>query len=236
MYSDVQNDVDIFGAPSIVTHTIPSNDFTNSLTGYNRNNLFMFLAETFGTKQAQEVSALYFLGTSSHWPGASVFWQVDFTGSPRAGKIMLYDPSNGKRRKDGKYITWYHTVKPRAEYVLKQCFFGEHLLSKYENKPVAIVESEKTALICSLFYPEFTWIASGSLANLNGDKCSILQGRECFLIPDSNGVEAWKRIRDNSPYLYKSKILSLEYQDEGQDISDIVLDSLKQFRQVFTPV
>ena len=35
---------------------------------------------------------------------------------------------------------------------LKQCFFGEHLLRE-KTMPVAIVESEKTAIISSVYLP-----------------------------------------------------------------------------------
>lgn len=37
---------------------------------------------------------------------------------------------------------------------MKQCLFGEHLLLQYPTKPVAIVESEKSALIASHFMPD----------------------------------------------------------------------------------
>ena len=35
------------------------------------------------------------------------------------------------------------------EWELSQCLFGEHLLSLYPDRTVALVESEKTAVICS---------------------------------------------------------------------------------------
>jgi len=45
---------------------------------------------------------------------------------------------------------------------MKQCLFGEHLLSDtsatMSAKPVAIVESEKTALVAAMFIPDFVWL------------------------------------------------------------------------------
>ena len=69
---------------------------------------------------------------------------------------MLYDPETGHRIKEPRsYVTWVHTDLHYEEYNLKQCFFGEHLLSAYPNKSVAIVESEKSALIATHFMPDF---------------------------------------------------------------------------------
>lgn len=73
----------------------------------------------------------------------------------RTGKIMKYDPANGHRIKDptapGK-VNWVHSIlKQRkllpADWTLSQCLFGEHLLSRYPDNKVMLVESEKTALI-----------------------------------------------------------------------------------------
>lgn len=47
------------------------------------------------------------------------------------------------------------------EWELPQCLFGEHLLKKYPNKTVALVESEKTAIICSALMPDYIWLATG---------------------------------------------------------------------------
>jgi hypothetical protein len=69
--------------------------------------------------------------------------------------------------------------------------FGEHLINQVLSKPVAIVESEKTAVIASVYLPQFVWVAVGSLTNLNAEKCSILKGRTVTLFPDLNGFEKW---------------------------------------------
>lgn len=79
-----------------------------------------------------------------------IFFQIDAEGRCRTGKMMLYDPETGHRIKDeGKpgRINWVHAVMKRTgmlpeDWELTQCLFGEHLLPKYPNKPVALVESE----------------------------------------------------------------------------------------------
>lgn len=57
--------------------------------------------------------------------------------------------------------------------------------------PIAIVESEKTAIIASIYLPEFIWLACGSLTNLTADKCRVLEGRKVILFPDLNCFEKW---------------------------------------------
>jgi hypothetical protein len=45
---------------------------------------------------------------------------------------------------------------------IKWCLFGEHLISKFPEKPIIVVEGVKTAFGMGLYYPEFNWIATGS--------------------------------------------------------------------------
>ena len=87
-----------------------------------------------------------------------------------------------------------HAALKLSDYSLKQCLFGEHLLydSTTLSKPVAIVESEKTAIIASAYLPDFIWLAAGSLNNLNLEKCQSLKGRKVILFPDLNAYEKWK--------------------------------------------
>lgn len=104
---------------------------------------------------------------------------------------MLYSPTTGKRVKNLELpVYWVHKALKQPEFELRQCLFGEHLLID-KTKPVAIVESEKTAVIASVYLPHFIWVAVGSLTNLNAEKCSILKGRTVTLFPDLNGFDKW---------------------------------------------
>ena len=44
------------------------------------------------------------------------------------------------------------------DFNMVQCLFGEHLLRLHPDKKVAVVESEKTAVICSALMPEYVWV------------------------------------------------------------------------------
>lgn len=172
---------------------IPVDVFKASLNGkaFEKNNFVKFLIDLFGAEVTSQLVSRYFIATSKHWDGSTIFWQIDTQGKVRTGKIMLYSPTTGKRVKEPfNHINWVHNVPKISDFQLKQCFFGEHLL-KDKTKPVAIVESEKTAVIASVYLPQFIWLAAGSKDGLNVDKCSILKGRTVILFPDLNGFDKW---------------------------------------------
>jgi len=170
---------------------IPVEVFKASLKAHETNHFVQFLINLFGVEVASQLVSRYFIATSKHWNGATVFWQIDTQGKVRTGKIMLYSPTTGKRVKNLELpVYWVHKALKQPEFELRQCLFGTHLLID-KTKPVAIVESEKTAVIASVYLPQFIWVAVGSLTNLNAEKCSILQGRTITLFPDLNGFDKW---------------------------------------------
>lgn len=170
---------------------IPVEVFKASLKAHETNHFAQFLINLFGVEVASQLVSRYFIATSKHWNGATVFWQIDTQGKVRTGKIMLYSPTTGKRVKNLELpVYWVHKALKQPEFELRQCLFGEHLLID-KKEPVAIVESEKTAVIASVYLPQFVWVAVGSLTNLNAEKCSILKGRTVTLFPDLNGFEKW---------------------------------------------
>ena len=170
---------------------IPVEVFKASLKAHETNHFVKYLINLFGVEVASKLVSRYFIATSNHWNGATVFWQIDTQGKVRTGKIMQYSPTTGKRVKNLELpVYWVHKALKQPEFELRQCLFGEHLLID-KTKPVAIVESEKTAVIASVYLPQFIWVAVGSLTNLNAEKCSILKGRTITLFPDLNGFEKW---------------------------------------------
>ena len=80
----------------------------------------------------------------------------------------------------------------------KRILFGEHLLPEYPARAIAIVEAEKTAVIASLckrFFPDFVWLAAGSLSWLNADKIErIGTDRTILLFPDAKAFDRWQSI------------------------------------------
>ena len=133
-----------------------------SLSHYDINPLYTFLSDTIGRSNVGRLFKLYQVGTSKKWGGSTVFWQVDSNGQVHAGKIMGYDAKTGHRLKvPHPHMGWVHTELRLSGFNLCQCFFGEHLLVRYPDKTVFIVESEKTALIAAHFMPDGLWLATG---------------------------------------------------------------------------
>ena len=151
-----------------------------------------FGADTFGADEVDKMIARYFIGTSNHWSGATVFWQRDGRGCIHGGKIMQYNPDNGKRVKTPtNRITWVHTALKIPNYILRQCMFGEHLLKKYPDMFVGIVESEKTAIIASGVITDCIFLACGGCQNLTNAMCEPLRGRNVVLFPDNGKLAQW---------------------------------------------
>jgi hypothetical protein len=209
---------------------IPVEVFKASLKAHETNHFVKFLINLFGVEVASQLVSRYFIATSKHWNGATVFWQIDIKGKVRTGKIMLYSPTTGKRIKEPfNHINWVHKALKKPEFELRQCLFGEHLLID-KTKHVAIVESEKTAIIASVYLPQFIWVAVGSLTNLNAEKCSILKGRTVTLFPDLNGFEKWSNKANELSHLAiftVSDLLELKATEaekkQGFDLADYLI-------------
>lgn len=216
--------------PSFIDNGI----FQKSLNHYERNHLITFLNRVFGTVAVDKMIADYFIGTSHHWSGSTVFWQRDRFGRIHGGKIMQYNPDNGKRVKEPhNRITWVHTALKIPGYNLRQCLFGEHLLPKYPDKFVGIVESEKTAIIASGVITDCIFLACGGCQNLTIAMCEPLKGRNVVLFPDNGKLAEWSAKGRKLRHLFKtlSIVDIMEQPDtlqrwklkDGDDIGDLIL-------------
>ncbi|NLH33797.1 MAG: hypothetical protein GX470_07695 [Lentimicrobium sp.] len=188
--------------------------FRQSLKNYNQNNFTTWLTSLLDLATVNELVSRYHIGTSKHWPGATVFWQIDQNGLIHSGKIMLYNQYDGKRIKEPyNHINWVHKVANLQNFNLSQCYFGEHLLAFNPTKPIALVESEKTAIIASVYLPQFNWLAVGSLNNLSIEKFRPLAGRKIALWPDLNCFGKWSQ---------KATELQKEYPRTSITVSDLL--------------
>jgi hypothetical protein len=221
--------------PQIVKHsTVAKKLFNKSLGKYRRNDFVEYLESLFDIQTVEKLVDDYYIGTAKHWPHATIFWQVDRKDDVRTGKIMLYDPYTGKRVKQPyAHITWVHTLLKDAKFNLKQCLFGEHLVAPGSKKPVAVVESEKTAIIGAGFMPEYIWVATGSLEGLTYDKCRVLHGREVIFFPDADAYPKWEaKLKQLKIKLPGTRLSIADYlkdipeadRTKGMDVADWLTD------------
>ena len=195
-----------------------------------KDKLFRFLMDAgFERNKVLEVWKKYFVGyTDLSWRGSTVFFQIDSKLMCRTGKIMLYNDSGKRVKKPYNHLNWMHSIYSKKEEVpfhLEQCLFGEHLLRDYYmSSRIALVESEKTALIGAIVDPSFVWIATGGLSNLSPKKLEILRGMDVRAFPDKGSADYWK---DKLEPLGIEVSYILEDRDdvsEGEDLADIWID------------
>lgn len=196
-------------------------------TQNHRNHLVTYLKAIFGEDVASQMVADYYIGTSRHWPGSTVFWQIDRHGRVHGGKIMQYNPDNGHRVKEpASRVTWVHTAMKIPDYNLQQCLFGEHLLRQHPGTTIAIVESEKTAIMASSLFGDCITLACGGCSQLTAQKCAPLAGRDVVLFPDNGKFDEWsdkgKELRHLFKRLYIADIMEREAEREGDDIGDLI--------------
>ena len=170
--------------PPLPIEYIPKELVEKTFHDFRSNVFFQYLIKTFGGEKAMELQAKYNIGTAKH--GGTIFWQQDRLGRFRTGKVMYYQ-ENGKR--DKARHSWFTHSKINPDFNFRQCFFGLHLVAK--DKPVALCESEKTAVLMSVYMPEFTWIASGGSEMLNIQRLNELP-RLDKVFADGGQFEKWE--------------------------------------------
>ena len=154
------------------------------------NPLFWTLASIWGKERVAEVFYRYGVTDGLRSKQKDVvgtrFWYINRQREILFDKTMFYKP-NGHRE---------HDLHPMRQYKLsdgytKICYFGEHLIGN-DDRPVMVVESEKSALICALQFPDYHWVACGGL------KCLLrlgeIKNRKVYLVPDIDGAEEWAKV------------------------------------------
>jgi|TARA_B110000259_G_scaffold174396_1_gene208657 hypothetical protein len=193
-----------------------------SLSNYENNNFTLFLENTFGTPRTEDMISKYYIGT---YGGKTIFWQIDEYFNIRTGKIMQYNQETGKRN---GIPSWAHN-KIKQDY--KTCLFGLHLINQ-NSDPIAIVESEKTAIIMSYCRSDYNWLATGGISNISNAKLDVLKGRNITLYPDHDAYDQWKIKADKTGLKYKISPDCEGWYKEGkigfkEDIADYYLKNHK---------
>ena len=247
--------------------SIPDEVFCQSIGHYDKNQFARLLSEQFGQTAASKLLQRFHIGTSARWPGACVFWYIDEQNRKRGGQIKLfgndwhtvkYTDDQGQRKSK---TSWVHSA---LTYRLKKsgvslpewltdynrhgerspCLFGlPQLLTAPVDWPVAIVESPKTAIICTHFMPDFIWLAVGALSYLNPERLTAVRGRKIILYPDLNAyydrvnehgqtLKGWESREDDlrangldvevSDFL--ERIATDEQKTKGLDLADFLLE------------
>lgn len=189
--------------------------------------------------QRTRISEALWLYCVGGWKdGRVVFWMIDHTGVPRSAKLMQYlaDGHRDKTRNPG----WIYNqdgcrqiCKPDDHEIVKP-LFGMHLLNRYPQATIHIVESEKTAVLMAIAYGNHAtqvWMACGGLENLNRGKLSpiIKQNRRIILYPDRDAIDRWKlkaeELRYDKVLVDVAPVTKWWKPEDGEkaDIADVVI-------------
>ena len=138
-------------------------------------------------EQMHRAAARYHLGKTRS--GKPLFWMIDERQEPLDAHIA----SGG----------WISTALKARQPLLNawcpvHCLFGQHLLSTpnspttlnsklytLNSSPVAIVESEASAVVLSELFPDVLWMAYATVEHLDMALFAPLQGRTVTLYPNT---------------------------------------------------
>lgn len=230
--------------------SIPAAVYRAAIGHYEGNTLAQLLRQHFGLGVADELLKRFQLGTSSYWPGACVFWLIDEQGRARGGQVVLYDETGHTVKHPHRHTTWAHTALAHTheqhgqplptwltEYAAhgqkSPCLFGlPQLANAPAGKPVALVESAKTAMFATPYMPDYIWLATMGLSFLTADRLEPLRNRRIVLWPDAGALDKWQgKAAELRGLGFKvevsdklEKLLTPAEYEAGNDLADVLLN------------
>lgn len=132
------------------------------------------LSNTISKERIQNTFELYGLQTSTLWfrENATIFWYKTSDEDRLSYRIMKFKEDGHSFKEKDKEHPITKSLIIGEDGKGKYCLFGRHLIGREDSqgKPVCIVESEKSAIIASIAYPNAIWMATGSCRFLKGLK------------------------------------------------------------------
>ena len=111
--------------------------------------------------------------------------------------------------------------------------------SACNTRTICVVEAEKSAVILSEHFPQYLWLASGGLFEMQADKFRPLSGRRVILFPDTDvegkAFKYWSDMAqlvmrqpfwEDSPPIYVSPILEQQATTEQKERKIDLVDFL----------
>ena len=227
-------------SPDVPTHTAPppppiyytKDEVKRYRAAAFDNPLIAYMAATFYRPYLERVCKDYCIGSIDN---AVIFWQIDECYNIHRGKVMWYTSDAHRvklKRADGSdygkvQMMWKYLNHDRDREP-DMCYFGQHLAALYPNKPIAIVESEKTAIVMSYYYPNFIWVATMSLSNFRAYRLGFLGTRQAIVFPDCDGYSAWNEQAQKIRAVMPDARLTVDdfivrYASGKQDLADLFL-------------
>ena len=206
--------------PLEVIKFIDKKIFLSTLKHYENNNFTCWLMNNFPDRAEKAINK-YTIGTAKD--GSTIFWNLDQKGNVKTGKVIKY-LNNGKRDRN-TFPSWVHS-KMKLPGTYKPCLFGANLIKEYPlNTTICLIEAEKGAIIGSILYPEYLWLATGGAKSLTIEKAESIRGRNIIILPDADLAGREGAIRNKK--LLEQIICRVEILDlfpglnDGSDLADL---------------
>lgn len=179
-------------------------------------------------------------------------WEKGQSSHCLFGLHLLYDEQYELSDYDGLGIeAWIKCMKTKfsavngSRFRVKNNNFPFSILNSQLTKAVAVVEAEKSAVILSEHFPEYLWMATGGLGEVQAEKFRPLRGRKVIFFPDTDPdgtayrrwYEAAQEVQrqlwwEDSPPIYVSPILeeraTAEQKERKIDLVDFLFEKVSR--------
>src|SRR5690554_4597769 len=237
--------------------------FKATLKDYDKNifiqNLLHNVSFPLTTHAVTKIIELFRLGTISnnYRAGAITFPFIDINQNVRTIQVKEFNKHNSTKDKGTDFLHsmierhYKRKGNPPPEWIENynknemkvSCLFGEHLLKKYPNNPIALVEAPKTAIYGTLYFgspdnpKNLLWLAVYSKSTFKLDRVKVLEGRKIVVFPDlskdGNTFDLWndkakefqKQMKNTTFKTFDllERIGTTEQKNKGLDIADILI-------------
>lgn len=168
--------------------------------------LFRWMGTLFPEEAVREVWDAYNVTTDAH--GNAVFWYVDQDGH------ILYDKRISYKEDGHRDRSFFPGRQYRvADGYAGRCYFGAH--HKPDGKKAFVMESEKSVLLCALYFGHRRFMACGGKSNLHRVEPDML------LVPDMDARIEWEEKGPIWPWWEKWPG-GMESIPEHADIGDMI--------------
>ena len=140
----------------------------------------------------------YHLGKTK--TGTPIYWMIDDMNTPLDAHIGDRWISTLLKQREPLIANWH----------VQHCLFGLHLLA-HAKSPIAIVESESSAIVLSALFPETIWLAYATTSHLVPDLFAPLEGHIVTIYPRTDPTL--------STYLFFQDLVTLTLQRYDLDIT-----------------
>lgn len=220
-----------------------------------------YIRRNFGEQKLARTFERFGLGQySDQGRDYAVHWHIDEQSNLHTAKLMEYELRTNKagrevlkRTKRNGSINWLHrkfgqlscegqpiTFGDGAhDEMWTQTLYGLQQLEYMKSEIVCIVEGYKAAIIASLYFPRYVWIAADSVSTLTAyDRQQLplmqpLRGRRIYLLPDFDAMGKWNHaaaICKNAgyqievhPYMGQFQQIAEKIGPECRDLEDMLL-------------